>query len=170
MEYKYFIKYNRVETLNHASAKAYPNCIKDYNLLILSEDNNLNEKPDFFSDVLVLDLDCAEIIKAKSEKRNQNSTMDSAFVIADEKNKEILLVELRLNYKNLYNLNRKKLIDKVAGSCVLLGNSVKVHSDFIFIFQSNKVQEAKNRISRMIPSLNNNYKVMDLNSLLFRYF
>lgn len=164
------MKYNKNKTLTHIISKTYPCCVKDYNEIVKHEDNSLTEVPNYFTKTDVIDLDCVERERAKSEKRNQISTMDSTFAISDDENLEMLLIELRFNYKNLSNLNRQKLIDKVSGSLSILGNTVKISNTYIFIFQSNLVEQATNRMRRMNPIIPNNYVAMDLNKLIAQYF
>lgn len=164
------MKYNKAETKKHIVSQTYPCCVKDFNQIVLDEDDSLVTLPTIFTDVEVLDLDCVEIEKARSEHRNQNRTMDSTFAISDANSLEMLLVELRFNYTNLANLNRIVLLEKVAGSTLILGNSVKINEDYIFIFQPNLVQQATNRLQRMNPRIPNNYIAMDLNQLILIYF
>ncbi len=164
------MKYNKVETKKHIVSQSYPCCVKDFNQIVLDEDDNLVTLPSFFTDVEVLDLDCVEIAVARSEHRNQNRTMDTTFAISDAISLEMLLVELRFNYTNLANLNRIELLEKVSGSELILGNSVKICKDYIFIFQPNLVQQAINRLQRMNPRIPNNYMAMDLNRLILMYF
>lgn len=82
----------------------------------------------------------------------------------------MLLVELRFNYKNLANLNRIVLLEKVNGSFLALDNSVDINSNYIFIFQPHLVQQAINRLQRMNPKIPNNYTAMDLDQLIANYF
>lgn len=164
------MKYCKKETLNHTISNIFPCCIKDFNRLIYDEDDNLNKLPHLFQDVLVIDLDCVEKNKAKSEKRAQCKTMDSTFAILNGSSIEMLLVELRFNYKNLSNLDRKELLGKVSGSINLLGNSININNRFIFVFQPNLLQQAINRLQRMNPRIPNNYVAMDLNQLINSYF
>lgn len=164
------MKYNKVETKKHLVSQTYPCCVKDFNQIVLDEDDSLTTLPTFFTDVEVLDLDCVEIEKARNEHRNQNRTMDTTFAISDATSLEMLLVELRFNYTNLANLNRIELLEKVAGSQLILGNSVKICGDYIFIFQPHLVQQAINRLQRMNPRIPNNYIAMDLTQLIGIYF
>ena len=164
------MKYNKKETLGHIISKTYPCCIKDFNQIIFDEDDNIDTIPSFFSNVLVIDLDCVEKNKAKIEKRIQCKTMDTTFAISNTSSIEMLLVELRFNYRNLSNLDRNELLGKVSGSINLLGNSVVINNNYIFIFQPNLIQQAINRLQRMNPRIPNNYIAMDLNQLISVYF
>lgn len=164
------MKYNKVETKKHIVSQENPCCVKDFNQIVLDEDDSLAVLPNIFTDAEVIDLDCVEIEKARSEHRNQNRTMDTTFAISDSSAIEMLLVELRFNYVNLANLNRIELLEKVSGSELILGTTVNIHQDYIFIFQPHLVQQAINRLQRMNPRIPNNYIAMDLNELFLRYF
>lgn len=96
--------------------------------------------------------------------------MDTTFAISNTSSIEMLLVELRFNYRNLSNLDRNELLGKVSGSINLLGNSVVINNNYIFIFQPNLIQQAINRLQRMNPRIPNNYIAMDLNQLISVYF
>ena len=65
--------YNRIETLNHSIAKAYPTFVKDLNLIILTNDNQLKTIPNYFTEVVALDLDDIqnEIATQTEEKQRQ---------------------------------------------------------------------------------------------------
>ena len=91
--------------------------------------------------------------------------MDCTFAISDDSKTEMLLVEFRFNYKNLQNLNRNKLVDKVECSQEILGNSIPINEKSIFIFQKNLKAQAQSRIYRMYPRVPNNYLAMDLDDL-----
>jgi len=164
------MEYNKVETENHIVSRTYFCCIKDFNRIILEEDDSLSVLPTVFTDIKVIDLDCVEIEKARREHRNRNRTMDSTFAISDSSSLEMLLVEFRFNYTNLANLNRLILLEKVTGSESILGNSVRIHRYYIFIFKPHLVQQAINRLQRMNPRIPNNYIAMDLNQFLLMYF
>jgi hypothetical protein len=164
------MKYDKLETNNHSVNLSHPCCNKDFNQILLDEDDSLAILPNVFNAAVVIDLDCVEVENARNEHRNQNRTMDVTFAISDTNNLEMLLVELRFNYKNLANLNRIELLEKVDGSTLILGNTVKVNGDYIFIFQPHLVQQAINRLQRMNPRIPNNYIAMDLSVLVQKYF
>lgn len=164
------MKYNKKETENHPILISFNLCKKDFNEVILKDDDSLNELPDFFNNINVIDLDCVELNKAKIEKRLQTKTMDLSFAISDLINIEMLLVELRFNYVNLSNLDRKELIGKVSGSIAILGDKIKINEKYIFIFKPELKQQAINRLQRMNPRIPNNYLATDLHGLIDIYF
>lgn len=159
------MKYNNTETESHIVAQTYPSCLVDIDQLIFKDDDSLLEVGNEFDNSVVIDLDGVEILRAQADKRNQKSTMDCTFAISDDAKTEMLLVEFRFNYVNLQNLNRNKLVDKVECSQEILGDSIPINENSIFIFQKNLKAQAQSRIYRMYPRVPNNYLVMDLDDL-----
>ena len=164
------MKYNKTETENHCILNSFNLCKKDVNEEILKYDDSLNQLPNYFTNVEIIDLDCIERNKAKLEKRLQCKTMDLTFAISDSFTIEMLLVELRFNYFNLSNLDRKELLGKVSGSINLLGDKIKINDNYIFIFKPELKQQAINRLQRMNPKIPNTYIAMDLEDLISSYF
>jgi hypothetical protein len=159
------MKYNNTETESHIVAQTYSSCLVDIDQLIFKDDDSLLEVGNEFDNSVVIDLDGVEILRAQADKRNQKSTMDCTFAISDDTKTEMLLVEFRFNYVNLQNLNRNKLVDKVECSKEILGDSIPINENSIFIFQKNLKAQAQSRIYRMYPRVPNNYLVMDLDDL-----
>ena len=54
------ITYNKTATLNHFIAKNYPSCVKDLDIIILTNDNQLKTKPKLFAEVIAIDLDAVQ--------------------------------------------------------------------------------------------------------------
>jgi hypothetical protein len=166
------MKYSKSETLSHLVSTNNPGCLCIYQDLIITEGYDGSECV-FDRDVIVLDMDCVEIKNAINEgNRNRNSSMDCAFAIKDDKNGnvEILLVELRFNYKSLQNLKQDKLLSKVSGTILALGNSVSISDNYIFIFNSNLKAQARSWFFRKFPTIPRNYTVMDIFELKTNFF
>lgn len=165
------MKYCSGTTINHPIAQSHKDCINDINKLI-AEEGFTCSAPVFSSNEMVLNLDLAEEIIAKIQKRSKNKSMDMALGLKsmDSTIKEMLMIEFKFNMTSFYNLKKSELEGKVQGSTLVLSNILPIHNLFIFIFKSNNVQEAKNRISRMIPALNINYIIMDIPELKSTYF
>lgn len=159
------MKYSKQKSASHIIAQTYPSCFVDIDQLIFKDDDSLLQVGNEFDNSDVIDLDGVEILRAQRERRNQKSTMDCAFAISDDSKTEMLLVEFRFNYVNLQNLNRNKLVDKVECSHEILGDSVPINENSIFIFQKNLKAQAQSRLYRMYPRVPNNYLVMDLDDL-----
>lgn len=164
------MKYNLNLTQNHELSRSFEACVVDYNQLIYKEDESLTELFYFFKNVEVIDLDCVEKCKSIVNNRPRFKTMDSCFAICDITRVNMLLVELRFNYKNLKNLNRESLLGKVTGSRIILGDSIAICEKYIFVFKKDLVQQARSRLQRMIPKIPNNYIAMDLEELQNIYF
>jgi hypothetical protein len=166
------MKYSKSETLSHIVSTNNSGCLSIYQDLIITEGYDGSESV-FDRDVIVLDMDCVEIKNALNEgNRNRNSSMDCAFAIKDETNGcvEILLVELRFNYKSLQNLKQDKLLSKVSGTTLALGNSVSISNNYIFIFNSNLKAQARSWFFRKFPTIPRNYSVMDIFELKTNFF
>lgn len=164
------MKYDKVKTLAHPLAAKWPVVIVELDVIIHNEDDSSMSIANNFPGTQVLDLDRAEVETAKQESRLRNSTMDCSFAISDLNDTKMLLVEFRFNYLNLKNLNRNKLLDKVAGSILLLGNTIGIFQEYIFIFQPSLKAQAQRRLFMMNPKIPTNYIALDVNDLKSRFF
>jgi hypothetical protein len=168
------MKYCHQTTKSHPIASEYFSCLENINLLIERESRDCKNCviPTFEKNEIVLNLDAVESTKKDHLRIPRNKTMDMAFGLKDfnENINEFIIVELRLNYQNPNNLNKELIDGKVNGSIELLNNHLAIHSKFIFVFKTNQIKEAENRLFRMIPKVNSNYVVMDLQMLKSAYF
>lgn len=170
------MKYDKRKTINHPIAIQYSCCIQDFNEVVKKEDDELKVKdeiPNFISDVKVFNIDDAKDKKYPIEMGEERpKSMDITFAISENDRAEMLLVDFKLNIEGR-KLNGIKKIDlegKVNDSMLFLGNSIPIHNQYIFIFQSSKVQQARNRLQRMVPKIPNNYVAIDLSELIQKYF
>ncbi|MFK8296181.1 hypothetical protein ACI760_08340 [Capnocytophaga canimorsus] len=93
--------------------------------------------------------------------------MDIAFAVSNTDTTEMVLVDFKLNVTNPNNLTTEELVGKIDDSIELLESSLPTHSQYIFIFQPNKKQQAENKLyRRMKGRIPNNYKAMDLQDLI----
>ena len=166
------MKYCRNTTINHVISQTHTNCLIDLNSLIVREGfagvNRL-----FVNGEIVLDLDLAETIFAGIENRKEkNKSMDMAFGLtnADATKRQMLLVELKFNVRDVYSLRKNDLEGKVESSCNLLGNDPAIYQRFIFIVKTENIQEAISRFFRMIPKIDSKYVVLDIHLLKEQYF
>lgn len=168
------MKYCINTTRNHPITTKYPQVLEDINDLLINESRDCVGYlvPTFNNNESVINMDSLEAIVARDNNRARNKSMDLAFGInsADSINKEMVLVEIRLNYINPNNLNKEELEGKVNGSSQLLSGHHPIHNKYIFIFKSNQIQEAISRLRRMIPSINSGFIVMDVEQLQLSYF
>lgn len=167
------MKYSKEETLKTSLAQQFKRCVKDYNIIFKDNDDNLRTIPNYFTDVEVIDFDCIEKKLSDLQHRNPVKSVDSIFVISDDSlNREIVLVELRLNYTNMANLEKKELEEKVKETIKTLKSfeNINIHSEYFFVFQPNRTQEARNRLNRMNPKIPATYISIDIDSLKQRFF
>lgn len=167
------MKYDKQKTIDHPISIQYPCCIQDFNEVVKEEDNVLKEKQYtcvFLSNIEVLNLDYAVKKNYLINNIQRCNSMDITFAISENDNSEMVLVDFKLNVRNPENLKKEDLEGKVNDSIVFLGNSIPIHNQYIFIFQLSKVQQARNRLQRMVPKISNNYVAMDLSELIQKYF
>jgi hypothetical protein len=125
----------------------------------------------FFGAELGMNMDFVEHRLASFHRRSPNRSMDMAVGLCNEMGaQEVLFVEFRFNYINLQNLNRVVLEGKVLGTNDIFRGHYPVREEYIFIFQSNLKEQAKNRIQRMIPQVPSSFAVMDIAELHEKYF
>jgi hypothetical protein len=165
------MKYCEETTRNHPIAVKYNTFLESLEHLIRREGYS-NPANLFINGEIVLDLDQTEKFVAEVEGRLPNKSMDFAMGIKNHSatRRSILLVELRLNYNNPNNLDRKEIVGKVEGSVNLLSPYIPVYGEYIFIFRTEKIQEAISRLFRMIPKINSQFIVMDIDTLKKEYF
>jgi len=128
--------------------------------------------PLFTNNEILIDLDCAEAVVAAAENRAPNQSMDMTIGLRnhDFTITEMLLVDFKFRMVNPNNLAQNDMRGKVAGSSLLLGTTIPIRNEYVFIVQPDKVQEARSRLSRMIPGIPNAYIAMDINALKLMYF
>jgi hypothetical protein len=144
----------------------------------LSSINEVIEKDDstktnliFERDVIVINLDEAEKVISRGQQCKPSKSMDICFGLTNKEfNLSILLVEFRFNYRNMRNLDKSELDGKLQGSKKLLGESISIKDEYIFIFQKDLQQQAKSRLQRMNPRVPSNYVVMNIYELKNKYF
>lgn len=120
-----------------------------------------------FSRVEVLNLDYVKD-QQRREKKDQNQWILLLLYLRIIRWKWFW-VDFKLNIRNFSAL-KDDLEGKVNDSMLFLGNSIPIHNQYIFIFQSSKVQQARNRLQRMVPKIPNNYVAIDLSELIQKYF
>jgi hypothetical protein len=149
---------------------SYPACLEKLNDIIV-RDGYDGTMPFFENNEVAINCDSVEKYDAKAEGRKEfNKSMDIAFGISNAMQAEMLLVELRLNYVNPNNLDRKVLVEKMNGTLGVIKSSVPIHNKTIFVFTSSVKAEARNRLARMDPKVPSSFIVMDINELKAVYF
>ena len=166
------MKYCKKITQTHPLSIDCPICLEDINILI-SEESNSDISPLFINNEVVINLDKAEEIIADTVGRDRNKSMDLAFGIANDNEdstfNEMQMVELKLNYvNNLRNLKVDDLKEKIKDSKKILTEKVPISNNYIFIFKTNHIEEAKNKFFR--AGFARNFIVMDIHNLQAIYF
>lgn len=115
-------------TLNDVSNRDYPNT--NY----------------FYAGIECLDMDIYE--KNILRKGQPDHTVDVVIGIANYKNNHafdprLLLVELRINYKNASNLSKSEMEEKVTHTKALLGGEISINKKSIFIFNNELISQAR---------------------------
>jgi hypothetical protein len=165
-------EYCQITTENHLFALSYPHCIEDINAHIVGEGYD-GENPLFINGETVIDLDEAERVIALSEgdrERNQSMDMTIGLKNNDSSILEMLLVDFKFRMPNPENFKQVNMKGKVAGSSNILGSSVNIRSEYIFIVQSNLVEQARSRLARMIPIIPTAYTAMSIDDLKAKFF
>ena len=81
----------------------------------------------------------------------------------------MVLVELRLNYKKVVNLDKKELDEKITHSKDILGHSPIILNKYYFVFQTNIRQQAVYYLRRLYINKNDVLGI-DLDELQAIYF
>lgn len=120
----------------------YPKCGTDLKSLSYKDYPNQNF---FTEEILCLDMDKYEKLNANG---NNNMTMDAAigirsFVGHDATFPRKLLIELRMGYKNVNNLDKKILIGKVQHTRSILQTEGTVDKNYIFVLTDAIYQKAR---------------------------
>ena len=165
------MKYCILTTQSHPRVSTNLSCLIDINELIIKEGYD-DEIVAFINNEVVIDVDKLEREVAILEDRSVNKSMDMAFAIKDktEENREIVLVELKLNYvNNLRNLDIGAILDKPHYTSQLLSSNLPIHNRYVFIFKFDLMEQAKSRL-RNLPKSPNSFIPMDMNDLKNTFF
>ena len=164
-------KYSLNETITFADLINKTCCLEDLNVLI-SREGCMETIPFFIENEVAIDMDCVEVLISNELSRNRNKSMDSAFIITenDFEESEILLVEFRFNYTCMRNIKKDSLLGKVEGTINALNNQLNIHPEYIFVFNSNLIQQAIRRFRNINPKLPTNYKITDIAGLKHLFF
>ena len=165
------MKYSKFKTIKLSVLLNKSECLVDINTLIIKE-GCLEDMPMFVNSEVIIDMDCVERNLSIEQGRagTPNKSMDSAFVISDNINIEILLVEYRFNYTKMKNLDKASLLGKVIGSISALNPMLNIHPRYFYIFNSDLKNQAIRRFRNMNPSMPNDYIATDISELKALYF
>ena len=164
------MKYSREETLTLSNHIKKDQCLEYLNDLLIREGCS-SIMPVFDNNEIVLDMDCVEHQNIRGTGIGARKSMDCAFVLtnADGTLIEILLVEFKFNVRNLKQIDKWDLLDKVAGSKGSLSPLTNIHGEHIFIFESKLKQQARRKFYMMNPRMDE-LVTMDIHELKALYF
>lgn len=166
------MNYSKISTIRFAINIGFKDCLTNLNNLI-SKEGCQEPLPFFEIDTLVLDTDCIESKIARRESRNNNKSMDSAFICKDASGNQIIIfAEFRFNYKSMKHLKAKDLRAKKKYSTKNFTNLGynNIHDKYYYIFEPNLKQQARRYFRSLYPSMPNNFKpitIADLKDLFF---
>lgn len=139
--------------------------LKNFNALVKQEGGPTNVFPDAMR---CIDLDAYE----KGLKKGiHNPTVDAVIGVFSGKISELVLVELRLNYKNADNLSPTKLEEKVSCSKNILSGCGKLHPIVYFVFNHRVQSQARSWFARAKWGGKKHFKAItipELNQLISR--
>ena len=137
--------------------------LKNFNALVKHEGGPANVFPDAMR---CIDLDAYE----KGLKKGiHNPTVDAVIGVFSGKISELVLVELRLNYKNADNLSPTKLEEKMSCSKDILSGCGKLHPIVYFVFNHRVQSQARSWFARLKWGGKKNFKpitIPELNQLI----
>lgn len=148
------MKYCRDTTNNHPICRRYPKTLYSLNKLLRKD----GAKKDWFGTENVVNLDELEIITKRGGRGDENRTMDFCMgVSVNQKSSQMLMTEIRLNYKKPENIGKKELMDKISYSKTLLTQDIPIAKEKVFLFNDNCISQAKRHIYSLF---NNNPNVI----------
>ena len=135
----------------------------NFNALVKREGGPVNAFPDAMR---CIDLDAYE----KGLKKGiHNPTVDAVIGVFSGKISELVLVELRLNYKKVDNLSPTELEKKVSCSKDILSGCGKLHPIVYFVFNKQVQPKARSWFARLKWGGKKNFKpitIPELNQLI----
>ncbi|MBK9982820.1 MAG: hypothetical protein IPP15_10430 [Saprospiraceae bacterium] len=93
-----------------------------------------------------------------------------AFGLSNDAKTRMVFVELKFNMNDFYSLKKLDLEGKVEGSSQILSDIPPIYKRYLFIFKTERLQEAISRLYRMVPKIQSNYFALDINLLKENYF
>lgn len=135
----------------------------NFNALVKHEGGPANAFPDAMR---CIDLDAYE----KGLKKGcHHPTVDAVIGVSAGRSAELVMVELRLNYKNVNNLSRTKLEKKVSCSKDILSGCGKLHPIVYFVFNKQVQPTARSWFASLKWGGKKNFKpitISELNQLI----
>lgn len=135
----------------------------NFNALVKDEGGPANVFPDAMR---CIHLDAYE---RGLKKGIHNRTVDAVIGVSAGRSAELVMVELRLNYKNVNNLSPTKLEEKVSCSKNILSGCGKLHAMVYFVFNHRVQSQARSWFARLKWGGKKNFKpitIPELNQLI----
>lgn len=156
------MKYSKETTERHPLFIKYKDkAINLLNLILKAE----GVKKEYFSHEECLNLDEIEVL-LKTNIGSRSATMDFCMGLTS---KQLLLVEVKYKAQNPSNLRRKELEDKMKYSKQLLGISISIAKEKVFIFNDKVKGRAYNHLGRLFSN-SPNIKVHTVEEFRDKYF
>lgn len=154
-------------TRNHQITLNCSKCIQKIDAICKKD----GAKNTCFKEEVCLNLDEYETFSSKRKGTERQKTMDFCIGVKSPNDKKnMVLVELRLKYKNINNLRKKELEEKINHSIDILGQTPIIMNHYYFVFSSDKKNEALSRLRRIYSNKSNVYGIdlCDLKQIFFQ--
>ena len=165
------MKYCQVTTESHPLAIAHPQFVEDINAIALAE-GYIQPPIAFSNNETAINLDKVKrpVFVAQGVDLPKSMDMTVGLKSNDALQKEMLLVDFKLNVENPTRIRKIDMLEKVEHSSLLLGTAIPIRDEYIFVLQTAKVQEARRWFSRYHARIPQTYIAMDINTLKATYF
>ena len=165
------MKYCFNTTAHHSVSRLCPNVTENIETIVYRE--GFIGGSFFPNKEVVINMDTVEAYNASLIPRDKVKSMDIAFGISnpDGTAQQMVLVDLKLNVQqSLSSISKDDLTEKIIGSRTALGAELAIHGRYIFIFQSNLVEQARRLFFRWHPRLDGENTAMDIPKFRLAYF
>ena len=169
------MEYCKDLTKNHPTIFLYPESIECVNYLLNNEGCDIDPSPFFGSGVEVINGDKLEGSIAVATGRGLHrkaKSMDVIFGVKDKKTsaETYQFIELKLNSKSFYFLDKDSFSEKVIGSTNALGNLRTINTKYYIVFKVSNLQVGRRYLFRKHPRLDSSYNAVDINGLFNTFF
>lgn len=139
------MKYCEHTTCSHPICEQFKEQVQFIDTIFRTEGCNTK----LFDKEKAINLDEVEIELCKNNRCTQ-ATMDLAIGISrEEKNSQMLLIELKFNVKNPANIKKGDLETKIKHSIEILSREIPIHDIKIIVFDNKQISVARSWIARM---------------------
>jgi len=167
------MKYSNIETSNYLQfigskykIKIDESCNPSLQVIFKNEGG----KGSFQASERIVSLDCIETKIAKKIKSNKGSTMDMAFIVAQNKKKKLLFTDFKLRVKpNLSSIKKTDILKKLSNSKSRYRLNYELCNDVYFVFNKNITKQAQSRLKYLFgaKTQNTSISIHDFYNLLF---